>query len=347
MLSGEVAGVKVSVVDTPGWWKYFPAQSTPGWVKTELQKSLTLGSGGPHAILLAVPADTTFLEEQRKITEDNMKMFGEQVWRYTMVLFTCGDLLGDTSIEEHIESEGEPLQWLVEKCRNRYHVFDNANRGDGTQVTELLEKIKEMVAANSSFSSDTQNTDVKETSAWPEGIDVEMGLLLDKEWNRMDHRMEDKMRKLYASADPNMKGNRSMDYPPKFGEIETPQSISIGHSVQEKADTSECAPGDSPFTSEAADEKYLSGQGRKQLSRQISGPHLELLERVKETLDREWGRREAIAMERAWGMFLEMSTVHGVPSEPDQREIQRATDKVLAWKTSSSGFYSVDNEDIY
>ncbi|XP_063055642.1 GTPase IMAP family member 8-like [Engraulis encrasicolus] len=148
---GETEGVKLSVVDTPGWWKYFPAQATPACVKEQLQKSLPLASQTPHAILLAVPADTTFLEEQRKITEDSMMMFGEQVWRHTMVLFTCGDLLADTSIEEHIESEGAPLKWLVEKCGNRYHVFDGINRGDGSQVRELLEKIKKMEALNESF----------------------------------------------------------------------------------------------------------------------------------------------------------------------------------------------------
>ncbi|XP_063051106.1 GTPase IMAP family member 4-like [Engraulis encrasicolus] len=112
--SGTAVGRRISVVDTPGWFKHFPSQYLPDWVKAEIHGALTLDGQHPHAILLTVPVDTTFQEGHRKVIEDNMKMFGEQVWRHTMVLFTCGDLLGNSSIEEHIESEGAPLQWLVE-----------------------------------------------------------------------------------------------------------------------------------------------------------------------------------------------------------------------------------------
>ena len=77
-----------------------------------------------------------------------MRLAGEELWSHTMVLFTCGDWLGDTTIEQHIESEGESLHWLIQKCGHRYHVLSNKNEGDDSQVTELLQKIEEMVVRN-------------------------------------------------------------------------------------------------------------------------------------------------------------------------------------------------------
>ncbi|KAG7234757.1 hypothetical protein INR49_003971 [Caranx melampygus] len=63
-----------------------------------------------------------------------------------LVLFSYGDWLGDTSIEQRIESEGAPLQRLVDRCGNRYHVLDNKRRGDEAQVAELVELVEEMLA---------------------------------------------------------------------------------------------------------------------------------------------------------------------------------------------------------
>ncbi|XDV53317.1 hypothetical protein PO909_021849, partial [Leuciscus waleckii] len=54
----------------------------------------------------------------------------------------------DISIEKHIESEGQDLQRLVDKCGNRFHVLNNLNRSDDTQIKELLEKIEKTVALN-------------------------------------------------------------------------------------------------------------------------------------------------------------------------------------------------------
>uniref|UniRef100_A0A6Q2XG10 AIG1-type G domain-containing protein n=1 Tax=Esox lucius TaxID=8010 RepID=A0A6Q2XG10_ESOLU len=145
---GEVAGRQVTVVDTPGWWENYPIEKTPELIKQEIMLSVSLCPPGPHTLLLVIRVDRSFTEEHRRSIEEHLGLLSELVWSHTIVLFTWGDSLGDTTIEQHIESEGKDLQWLVEKCGNRYHVLNNKNRGDGTQVTELLEKIEEMVAGN-------------------------------------------------------------------------------------------------------------------------------------------------------------------------------------------------------
>merc|ERR1711980_31461 len=63
-----------------------------------------------------------------------------------MVLFTGGDLLEDMPIEEFLDGSGD-LQELVAKCNNQYHVFNNKLK-DQTQVTELFQKIRNIVQKN-------------------------------------------------------------------------------------------------------------------------------------------------------------------------------------------------------
>ncbi|XP_062399827.1 GTPase IMAP family member 8-like [Sardina pilchardus] len=144
---GATAGRHITVVEAPGWWSSKSVEKTPERDKREIVLSVSLCPPGPHALLLIIRVSKSFTETHRRAVQEHMELLGERVWSHTIVLFTRGDWLGDTSIEQHIESEGEDLQWVVEKCGNRYHVVDN-EKSDGDQVTELLQKIEEMVAGN-------------------------------------------------------------------------------------------------------------------------------------------------------------------------------------------------------
>ncbi|XP_063048828.1 GTPase IMAP family member 4-like, partial [Engraulis encrasicolus] len=143
---GEVAGRQLTIVEAPGWW-WNDLTETPKLTTKEIELSVSLCPPGPHALLLAIRVNRSFTQNDRRGVQEHLELLGERVWRHTILLFTCGDQLGDT-IEQHIESEGKSLQWLVEKCGNRYHVFNNKRRDDHMQVTQLMEKIEEMVAAN-------------------------------------------------------------------------------------------------------------------------------------------------------------------------------------------------------
>ncbi|XP_067236111.1 GTPase IMAP family member 9-like [Chanodichthys erythropterus] len=145
---GEVADRHITVIEAPGWWKNYTVEKSPEILKQEILLSVSLCPPGPHAVLLIIRVDDRFKETEIKTVQDHLDLLSERVWSHTIVLFTHGDRLLDTSIERHIESEGQDLQWLVDKCGNRYHVLNNLNRSDDTQIKELLEKIEETVAEN-------------------------------------------------------------------------------------------------------------------------------------------------------------------------------------------------------
>lgn len=144
----RVAGRQVTLVDTPGWWMNYFAQDSPASMKRELMRSVHLCPSGPHGFLLVVRVDKAFTDMYRRALQEHLELLSERVWSHTIVLFSFGDWLGDTTIEHYIETEGRALQWLVEKCGNRYHVFNNKTKGDGFQVTLMLKKIEEMLAGN-------------------------------------------------------------------------------------------------------------------------------------------------------------------------------------------------------
>ncbi|XP_073687369.1 GTPase IMAP family member 8-like [Garra rufa] len=145
---GEVADRHITVIEAPGWWRYYTVEFSPELLKQEILLSVSLCPPGPHAVLLIIPVDDRFKETDRKALQGHLDLLGKRVWSHTIVLFTNGDSLLDTSIEQHIENEGQDLQWLLDKCGNRYHVLNNQNRRDHTQIKELLEKIEETVAQN-------------------------------------------------------------------------------------------------------------------------------------------------------------------------------------------------------
>ncbi|XP_073724609.1 uncharacterized protein [Misgurnus anguillicaudatus] len=144
----EVADRHITVIEAPGWWWNEPVEKSTELLKEEILLSVSLCPPGPHIVLLVIRADRRFKEEERKVFEGYVDLLGERVWSHTIVIFTCGDFLGDTTIEKHIESEGEDLQWLVEICGNRYHLLNNKNKSDVTQIKDLLEKIEETVTEN-------------------------------------------------------------------------------------------------------------------------------------------------------------------------------------------------------
>uniref|UniRef100_A0A8C6TVD6 AIG1-type G domain-containing protein n=1 Tax=Neogobius melanostomus TaxID=47308 RepID=A0A8C6TVD6_9GOBI len=141
-----VFGRRVTVVDTPGWWCNYFSEETPHFDKREMILSLSLCPPGPHAFLLVIRMDRAFRDTHRRAVEEHIKLIGKEIWNRMIVVFSFGDWLGTSTTEQFIESEGKPLQWVVDRCSNRYHILNNKTKGDGFQVRELIGKLEEMVA---------------------------------------------------------------------------------------------------------------------------------------------------------------------------------------------------------
>lgn len=146
MERGEVAGRKITVVEAPGWKRNKAVKNSPESLKHQIVLSASMCPPGPHAVLLVLPLSNKSWKSEKNVLEGYLMLLTESVWSHTIVLFTFGDSLGNRTIEQYMKNV-EYLQWLVKKCRNRYHVFNNT-KSDECQVTELLEKIEVMVAQN-------------------------------------------------------------------------------------------------------------------------------------------------------------------------------------------------------
>ncbi|KAI5609377.1 GTPase IMAP family member 7-like, partial [Silurus asotus] len=129
----EVAGRKVTVVDTPDWFS--PGLSLEK-LRQDVELCVHLSAPGPHAFLLVIPVKQP-TGEQKRMLEKIEEIFGERFWRNTMIIFSVTDELQMKNIEEFIQSGDQELQRLVDKCGNSFHCLNIKESGDGSQVSEL------------------------------------------------------------------------------------------------------------------------------------------------------------------------------------------------------------------
>ncbi|XP_022078230.1 GTPase IMAP family member 7-like [Acanthochromis polyacanthus] len=136
---------KIHVVDTPG---IMDTSTSVDCIKTEIAKCIHMSSPGPHVFLLVLQIGR-FTKEEENCVQALEKMFGPKASNYMIVLFTHGDKLRrqNITIHDYLRTGNAKLREVLNRCGNRFHVFNNKNRSR-TQVVELIKKIDEMVAAN-------------------------------------------------------------------------------------------------------------------------------------------------------------------------------------------------------
>ncbi|XP_020780193.1 GTPase IMAP family member 7-like [Boleophthalmus pectinirostris] len=135
---------KIHVVDTPG---ILDTSKSAKIIEREITKCIQMSSPGPHVFLLVLQVGR-FTKEEEHCVEALEKIFGPCAAQFMIVLFTRGDELRGRSIHEYVQEGSPKLREVINKCGNRYHVFNNKKRHDRSQVVQLIKMIDQMVAAN-------------------------------------------------------------------------------------------------------------------------------------------------------------------------------------------------------
>ena len=158
-----------------------------------------LCSPGPHALLFVCKGHDRFTDEESRAYRELKAMFGIEVIKYTIVVFTGGDVLAKRgkTIEDEIKGAKTKVQdvrrpkrppkitEVLEDVSYRYILFNN--EGDAAtkdkQVLDLLEMVTEMVDKND---SKPYFQDAKTRAVWEERERELKRIMREKNLNRAE-----------------------------------------------------------------------------------------------------------------------------------------------------------------
>ncbi|XP_065133780.1 uncharacterized protein [Paramisgurnus dabryanus] len=144
---------KVLVVDMPG---FGDTRLDASHVHSEIAKCVALTAPGPQAFLLVIPLGR-YTDDEDRAVQEMVRVFGEEaLLRHTVVLFTRGDELEDGGMERYLSESPDRLKILLKRCGGRYHVLNNKQPENRTQVRGLLQMVEKMLddGGNICYSSD-------------------------------------------------------------------------------------------------------------------------------------------------------------------------------------------------
>ncbi|KAH0451503.1 hypothetical protein IEQ34_018802 [Dendrobium chrysotoxum] len=147
MLKG---GRIVNIIDTPGLFNFSTSAEE---ICGEIVKCISLAKVGIHAVLMVFSLRSQFSIEEVATIESMKSLFGDKIVDYMILVFTNGDVLESTqkSFKDFISHSPEPLQNIIQQCKNRVIVFDNTTKDmikREEQVNDLLSLVEFIIVDN-------------------------------------------------------------------------------------------------------------------------------------------------------------------------------------------------------
>ncbi|XP_062219326.1 immune-associated nucleotide-binding protein 9-like isoform X2 [Phragmites australis] len=153
----------INVIDTPGLFDMTITSEDAG---KEIVKCMNMAKDGIHAVLMVFSATSRFSREDSSTIETIKVFFGEKIVDHMILVFTYGDLVGESKLKNMINNAPEYLQKVVELCKNRVVLFDNMTKDQRIQAKQLekLLDVVDSVSANNGGKpfSDQMFTRIKE-----------------------------------------------------------------------------------------------------------------------------------------------------------------------------------------
>lgn len=139
----------LEVIDTPGTCDTNMPKDV---LNKEIVKCMGMSAPGPHCFLLVINIEARYTLEEKDAIYESFKLFGENIFKYAIVVFTKKDDLDyhKKTLKEHINNASDGLKKIIQDCNHRCLAFNNRATGPAAneQVIELLKMISAMRSGN-------------------------------------------------------------------------------------------------------------------------------------------------------------------------------------------------------
>ncbi|XP_023983365.1 GTPase IMAP family member 8 [Physeter macrocephalus] len=140
-------GQDVVVVDTPLPCLVSGAEGGPSQLDGEVKRCLAYYKEGSTVLVLVLQIGRITGEDKKAVAELKT-IFGEEVMKYTIVLFTRKEDLETGKLEDYVKNTNNRyLRDIIEKCKGRYCAFNNKETGQAReeQARELLSEVSNLI----------------------------------------------------------------------------------------------------------------------------------------------------------------------------------------------------------